>query len=251
MVRGSIVALVLAIAGTAAAQPTATGVLNSVDKAAAGITSATLDFQQTVTNATFGSTQTSSGQMWIVRPGKMRWEYHQTHKGKTTVTQIFVTNGKTLTVIDKTNLQVVQGPLCGNAAPAAMSFLTGKGTLAASFTPALGTVTASTIELTLTPNQASAQAATVALTVDATTFDVQKSAVTDRSGNINTFDFSNLNKAATIKPSVFKVSLKVLAAKGYKIIKQSACPAAQTAGSTGSGSVPTNGSGSSSTTPIE
>jgi len=106
---------------------------------------------------------------------------------------------------------------------------------------------------TLTPNQASAQAATVALTVDATTFDVQQSAVTDRSGNINTFDFSNLNKTATIKPSVFKVSLKLLAAKGYKVIKQSACPAAQTAGSTGTGTGTGtgSGSGSSSTTPIE
>jgi len=252
MLRASIVAIVLAVAGSAAAQPTATGVLNSVDQAAQGITSATLDFKQSVTDASFGSTQKTSGQMWIVRPGKMRWEYQQTHKGKTKVTQIFVTDGKTLTVIDRNNLQVIQGPLCGNAAPAALSFLTGQGSLASSFTPTLGTVSSSTIELVLTPIQASAQFATVALTVDATTFDVQKSVVTDRSGNVNAFEFSNLNKTATIDAKkTFQISLKLLASKGYKIVKQPAtCPTNQTAGSgsgSGSGSAPAAGSSSSTT----
>lgn len=251
MLRGSIIALVLAVAGTAVAQPTATSVINGVDKAAAGITSATLDFKQTVMTAAFGTSQETQGQMWIVRPGKMRWQYQQTHKGKTTVSQIFIMNGKALFAIDKNNLQVVQGPICANAAPAALSFLTGKGTLAASFTPTLGAVTSSTIELTLAPKQASAQFSTVTLTVDATTFDVEKSVVLDRSGNTTTYEFSNVNKAATIKSTVFQVSLKGLAKKGYKIVKApSQCPSTAAAGS-GSGSGSSAGSGSSSTPTIE
>jgi outer membrane lipoprotein-sorting protein len=254
MVRASIVAVVLAIAGTAAAQPTPTSVLNSVDQASQGITSATVKFKQTVTTTAFGTDQVTHGVMMIERPGKMRWDYYsKPHKKKVTVTQTFITDGTTLTAIDTPNLQVVQGPLCANAAPAAMSFLTGSGTLASSFTPELGATTSSTIELVLTPKQPSAQFTKMVLTVDATSYEVQKSVVTDRSGNTTAYELTNFDKAATIKASLFQVSLKALAKKGYKVVQAAAtCPTNQTSGAgSGSGSGSAPAAGSSSTTPIE
>jgi outer membrane lipoprotein-sorting protein len=226
MSRALVVALLLVASGTAAAQPSAANVLASVDQAYAGINTATMAFDQTVTSATFGGPgQTSRGWMWIERPGKLRWEYQQTRKRTTTTTKIFVTDGTTVTAIDKPNKQAVRGPLCANLTPAALSFLAGSGSLAASFTPTLGTVTQSSIELELTPIQASAQFTKLVLTVDPTSYQVTKSVITDRAGNTNQFEFSKVTTGAAIKAGVFQVSLKKLKAQNYAVTTQTGpCP---------------------------
>ena len=46
----------------------------------AGIKQVTASFRQAVTNDTFGSTKTSDGTVWIMKPGKMRWDYLEKKK---------------------------------------------------------------------------------------------------------------------------------------------------------------------------
>jgi outer membrane lipoprotein-sorting protein len=133
--------------------------------------------------------------------------------------------------------------MCANLTPAAMSFLTGKGTLAASFTPSVAGTTSTTIELELTPKQKSAQYKKLVLTVDSATYLVQKSVVTDTADNTNEFAFSNVNTAATIPATTFKVNLTALHNKAYSVTKHTgSCAKASAPSGGGSGSGATSGS---------
>src|SRR5262249_45235814 len=58
-----------------AAPATAAGVVEKVQQFYAGIKQVTAKFRQSVTNEIFGSTKTSDGTVWIMKPGKMRWDY--------------------------------------------------------------------------------------------------------------------------------------------------------------------------------
>ena len=109
---------------------------------------------------------------------------------------------------------------------------------------AMAATTKTAIELELTPLQATAHYTKLVLTVDSSTYLVQKSVVTDAAGNANEFTFSNVKTGVTIPDSTFKVGLKSLANKNYKVTRHTgSCPTTTTAG-TGSGSPATGGSGS-------
>src|SRR5690349_402311 len=55
-------------AAPAAAPADANGVVNEVQKFYAGIKQVTAQFRQSVTNNTFGSTKTSDGTVWLMKP---------------------------------------------------------------------------------------------------------------------------------------------------------------------------------------
>src|SRR4051812_34593953 len=63
-----------------AAPSTAAEVVDRVQQFYAGIKQVTASFRQAVTNDTFGSTKTSDGTVWIMKPGKMRWDYLEKKK---------------------------------------------------------------------------------------------------------------------------------------------------------------------------
>ena len=71
----------LVAAPTATAAVTADTALDNVQKFYGSIKQVTALFRQTVTNDTFGSTKSSDGTVFIMKPGKMRWEYTQKKKG--------------------------------------------------------------------------------------------------------------------------------------------------------------------------
>src|SRR6185436_19109746 len=71
----------LVAAPAAQAQPSnAASVVEHVQQFYAGIKQVTALFRQSVTNDTFGSTKTSDGTVWIMKPGKMRWDYVEKKK---------------------------------------------------------------------------------------------------------------------------------------------------------------------------
>ena len=65
---------VAAPAVTAAPSNKANDVVDQVQKFYANIKQVTAQFRQSVTYDTFGSTKTSDGQVYIQKPGKMRWD---------------------------------------------------------------------------------------------------------------------------------------------------------------------------------
>jgi outer membrane lipoprotein carrier protein len=147
-------------------------------------------FRQTVTNTTFGRTSTSDGRVYIKKPGKMRWDY-QGKKGS--VRRSFISDGTTLWAVEHDNKQVARQSLEKNLLPVAVTFLYGKGDLAADFTAkrdTSGTYGAKTDHvLELKPRKPSAQYKTLYLVVDPKDFRVKQSIVIEASGNSNHFRF--------------------------------------------------------------
>src|SRR5262249_9771213 len=84
-----------------ASAPTANDVVDKVQGFYASIKQVTAQFRQTVTNDMMGSTKTSDGTLWLLKPGKMRWDYlekkkDQDKKEQVVVKKSFITNGTTL-----------------------------------------------------------------------------------------------------------------------------------------------------------
>ena len=84
---------IVAAPGAGSATASANDVVDSVQKFYANIKQVTAQFRQSVTNDTFGSTKTSDGTVWIMKPGKMRWDYLEKKKTKVEVKKSFISNG--------------------------------------------------------------------------------------------------------------------------------------------------------------
>lgn len=207
-----------------AAAPTAAEILTGVQKFYAGINGVNAKFRQEVVNTTFGNTEISDGYVRIQKPGKMRWEYFDKPKrGKPrTISKHFISNGKYLYVVDIDNKQVIKKDLEKNLLPTAVTFLYGKGDLAADFTPAIdtsGTYGAKGAHvLKLTPKSPSAQYKHLFLVVDPATFYVKESIIIDSAGNKNHFRFFEHNFKAAEKDTTFELDEKAPALKNFRVV---------------------------------
>lgn len=70
-----IVFAVIAVLAPAGTSPSSASVLASVQKYYGGAKQLTTKFEQTVVNPAYGTTQKSSGKVYLVSPDKMRWDY--------------------------------------------------------------------------------------------------------------------------------------------------------------------------------
>ena len=167
--------------------------VQSVQKFYANVTRVKAKFRQSVSYATFGSSKESGGNVWLMKPGKMRWDYSDTKANVTKVKKSFISNGKTLFVVEHDNKQVTKKNLEQDLMPVAVSFLYGSGDLAKEFNAdvdksgAYGTK--GDLVLKLTPKRPSAQYKNLYLVVNGTDFHVKESVIIDSSNNVNHFMF--------------------------------------------------------------
>jgi outer membrane lipoprotein carrier protein len=204
-------------AGSAAVTAPATAVdantaVANVQKFYANIKQVKAAFRQTVKNATFGTTKDSDGTVWLAKPGKMRWDYLEKTKGAVTVKKSFISNGKTLYVVEHDNKQVVKKDLKQDLMPVAVSFLYGTGDLAKEFNAELDTKstygTKGDVVLKLTPKAPSAQYKNLYLVVDGKDFHVRQSVIIDSSNNVNHFQFFQPDFDTPVKDSWFEFTEK-------------------------------------------
>lgn len=207
-------------AATAATAPNADAVVDNVQKFYAGIKQVTATFKQTVTNNTFGSSKDSSGSVWLMKPGKMRWDYVEKKKDKVQVKKSFISNGQNLYVVEHDNKQVVKKNLANDLMPVAVTFLYGKGDLKTEFNAEIdksGKYGAKDdILLKLTPKKPSAQYKALYLVVAKDNFRVKQSVIVDSSDNVNQFQFFAPDFEKPIKESWFEFNENSL--KNYRII---------------------------------
>ena len=207
-----------------AAAPTAAEILTGVQKFYASITDVNAKFRQEVVNATFGRSDKSDGVLWIHKPGKMRWDYYgKKQKDKPlAVAKHFISNGAYLYVVDRENKQVIKKDLQKNLLPTAITFLYGKGDLAADFTPEMDTTgtfgTKADHVLKLTPKNKSAQYKFLYLVVDPSNFRVKESIIIDSANNKNHFKFYEPNFKASVKDDWFEFNEKSPTVKNYRIV---------------------------------
>jgi len=195
-------------------------VLDQVQKFYGGIKRVTAQFRQAVTNEMLGSTKTSDGTVWIMKPGKMRWDYLEKKKDKVEVTKSFISNGTHLYVVEHDNMQVVKKNLQQDMMPVAVSFLYGKGDLKTEFSPELdGTGKwggKGDLVLKLTPKQPSAQYKNLILVVSPTDYHVTQSVIIDSSNNVNHFRFYSPDFVKEIKDTWFEFDERSV--KNYRIV---------------------------------
>jgi outer membrane lipoprotein carrier protein len=201
-----------AVVSAPASPVDANAAVQNVQKFYANINQVKASFRQSVKNATFGTTKDSDGTVWLAKPGKMRWDYLEKTKGAVTVKKSFISDGKTLYVVDHDNKQVMKKDLKQDLMPVAVSFLYGTGDLAKEFNAALDTTgsygTKGDIVLKLTPKQPSAQYKNLYLVADGKDFHVKESVIIDSSNNVNHFRFFQPDWETPVKDSWFQFTPK-------------------------------------------
>jgi outer membrane lipoprotein carrier protein len=207
-------------AAAAATAPNADSVVDNVQKFYAGIKQVTAQFRQSVTNNTFGSTKTSDGTVWLMKPGKMRWDYVEKKKDKVVTKKSFISNGSYLYMVEHDNKQVVKKNLANDLMPVAVTFLYGKGDLKAEFNAEIdksGKYGAKgDIVLKMTPKKPSAQYKALYLVVAKDNYRVKQSVIVDSSDNVNQFQFFNPDFEKPVKDSWFEFTEGSV--KNYRII---------------------------------
>jgi outer membrane lipoprotein-sorting protein len=215
--------LVIAFASTTAAAqaPSAATVLANVQQFYAKTKQLTATFRQTVTLATYNTSNTSDGHLWVLKPSDVRADYVVKRHGAVVITKSFVFDGATLWLVDHDNKQLVQMPAQSSALPAAVSFVTGGTALASQFAAVVvgsGKFgTKQTVVLRLTPKQPSAACKELFLVVEPADWHVKESIVINSNGDENHFWFFAPNLAATVKPSLFQVNPSALPT--YKLVQ--------------------------------
>jgi outer membrane lipoprotein carrier protein len=209
-----------AAAAPVAAAANASTVVDNVQKFYAGIKQVTATFRQSVTNNTFGSTKTSDGTVWLMKPGKMRWDYVEKKKDKVTVKKSFISNGTYLYVVEHDNKQVVKKNLANDLMPVAVTFLYGKGDLKAEFDAAIDPKSKyggkDDIVLKMTPKKPSAQYKNLYLVVAKDNYRVKQSVIIDSSNNVNHFMFYAPDFEKAIKETSFEFDERSV--KNYRMI---------------------------------
>jgi outer membrane lipoprotein-sorting protein len=158
--------------------------------------------------------------VWIMKPGKMRWDYLEKKKGLVEVKKSFISNGTYLYVVEHDNKQVVKKNLERDLMPVAVSFLYGKGDLKAEFNPELDKSgkygEKGDLVLKLTPKQPSAQYKNLYLVVSPGDFHVSQSVIIDSSNNVNHFRFFAPDFEKPIKDTYFEFDERSV--KSYRVI---------------------------------
>jgi len=215
-----IVTAIPLVAAPGATAPTADVTVDNVQKFYATIKQVTASFRQSVTNDTFGSTKTSDGTVWIMKPGKMRWDYLEKKKASVEVKKSFISNGQYLYMIEHDNKQVVKKNLQQDLMPVAVSFLYGSGDLKAEFNAELDKTgkygAKDDVVLKLTPKKPSAQYKNLFLVVSTTDFHVTQSVIIDSSNNVNHFRFFTPDFEKAVKDSWFEFDERSV--KNYRVI---------------------------------
>ncbi|HXI56283.1 MAG TPA: outer membrane lipoprotein chaperone LolA [Polyangia bacterium] len=161
-------------------------------------------FTQTLTNPTFNRKTTSTGEVLLKKPGRMRWNY-QTPEEK-----MYLSDGDRLWLYEPEDKQAFKQELKSSQLPAALAFLTGKGKLAEQFDisfadkPSFGTVR--DYVLLLQPKQPQPQLKSMLFVVDPDSFHVRQSVLFDGQGNTNDMAFSDVKVNSGIGDPTFRWS---------------------------------------------
>jgi outer membrane lipoprotein-sorting protein len=231
MKRFILVAIATASTASAQPQPSAPTVLANVQKFYASAKQMTAKFRQDVTNGTFNQTQATAGNLYVLKPSDLRFDYLIAKQGGSALDKSFVLGGSTMWMVDHKNKKIVQSSVQGTVLPAAISFLTGGSGLASEFNLALDTSgkygAAGMIVLALTPKKPSAQYKELFFVIDPKDWHINESIVIAANGDTNDFHFYAPDLQTPIGPQVFTVNPKAL--PNYSVVQPNATPPAQTA----------------------
>ncbi len=158
----------------------------------------------------------ASGEVWLKKPGKMRWDYEKPEK------KLFLADGTVLWVYEPEDEQAFKQPLSSSQLPAQVSFLFGRGKLGESFDisrmePGAGLGGTGDVVLKLVPRQATAQYRYLVFVVDPKTYLVKETVVYDQQGGSNHIQFSNIE--TNLKGGIHDSRFQFTPPPGTQIVK--------------------------------
>ena len=159
------------------------------------------EFEQSYTGGVLRTSVIERGNMFIKKPGRMRWRYTLPEN------KLFISDGETLYSYYPLDRQVVitRVPPEERATTPAL-FLAGKGDLAKDYA-ATYEETAQTIPNTwvvrLTPLLPNAEYRWLSLTIDRTSLQIRRLLSTDYQGGVSSFTFSNLKENQGLSDKLF------------------------------------------------
>lgn len=159
-------------------------------------------FEQEIETAA-GRKRQASGELWLKKPGKMRWDYRKPEK------KLLVADGQTLWVYEPENQQAFKQDLRASSLPSSVTFLFGAGKLSDEFDISIdstpGLAAPGNTALKLLPRVNSAQYRYLIFIVNEKTALVTTTIIYDQQGGISRMSFSGVetNRSADAKKFVF------------------------------------------------
>lgn len=179
----------LALAPDARAQETAIPletIVANVQTTYDGVADFAADFSQIYTNQALGESETSTGQVYFLKPGMMRWDY------LTPSFRVFITDGSALWIYEPEEAQYYTEAIEDSDLPTALRFLSGEARLAEEFDISMSErQPADRIALDLVPRVPEGAYTRLRFEVDPTTWQVVETTIYDGVGNTNEITFSN------------------------------------------------------------
>jgi len=160
-------------------------------------------FKQETRVQGFDQLQTGAGQVWILKPGMMRWDYTVPER------QTIIANGDTLWIYTPEDRQAIRDQVnqsLGTRTPAL--FLAGEARLTELFMVAEASTQVSgeggLLQLNLTPKVGALPYTQVQLGIDPVSYLVRQVRLIDPVGNMTTMWFSDLDTERAVAPSLFQ-----------------------------------------------
>lgn len=162
------------------------------------------DFTQQYLAKAYNTTKTSNGHVIFSKPGKMDWEYTNPQGNR------IVSDGSLLRVYEASNKQMYEQTVNQSQYPAALSFLTGQGSLDQNFTfeihPGAQFGYQGGYVLVGSPKTPTPAYTKVLFYVDAQTSQVLRVLILDGQQNRNRFDFTNAQVNTAVDAAKFTFS---------------------------------------------
>jgi outer membrane lipoprotein carrier protein len=160
-------------------------------------------FRQETRLQGFDQVQTGEGEVWILKPGMMRWDYSKPER------QTIIANGETLWIYLPEERQVIRDQVqtsMGTRTPAL--FLAGQARLAELFSVASSASQVpgeeGLLRLELTPKEGTLPYSHVELGIHPTSYYVARVKLVDPLGSVTTMWFSDIDTQAAVHPSLFQ-----------------------------------------------
>jgi outer membrane lipoprotein carrier protein len=160
-------------------------------------------FQQETRLQGFEQAQRGEGQVWILRPGMMRWDYTKPER------QTIIANGETLWIYSPEDRQVIRDRVTESLrARTPALFLAGGARLTDLFAVTGPSVQPSgedrLLRLELRPQEERFQVSQVQLGIDPHTYLVRQVTLIDPLGNVTTMSFADIDTEGAVDPSLFQ-----------------------------------------------
>jgi outer membrane lipoprotein carrier protein len=151
-----------------------------------------------------GGKKKASGDVWLKKPGKMRWDYAKPEK------KLMLSDGTTLWVYEPEDEQAFKQELRSSTLPLSVTFLFGQGKLSDEFAitvvPANGLGQPGDTVLKLIPKTATTAYRYLLFVVDSKTGLVRETVIYDQQGGTNHLTFSNVETNKGVDDAKFRFS---------------------------------------------